>query len=166
MFSLPFLPSMTRPLRSSPTALVCTIGAVLSSCCNKAVLRGPLKRAGFHSLQYLKTTETRRTNMPSARRRHFCLLLLPGKSRASGGTRNAGSDLFLKLFTMFRKNRATDRESVVHIRCLLHQRRPLMRHLSFANSPKGQALQQDKALKKLRQHNLLRNTLRTQPTFR
>ena len=28
--------------------------------------------------------------MPSARRRHFCILLLPGKSMASGGTRPAG----------------------------------------------------------------------------
>ena len=34
--------------------------------------------------------------MPSARRRHFCLLLLPGKSMAFGGTRAAGFAFALK----------------------------------------------------------------------
>ncbi len=59
------------------------------SCCKKALQRGPLNRAGFHIQQPIENTETRRRNMPSARRRHFCLLLLPGKSTSAGGPRPA-----------------------------------------------------------------------------
>ena len=59
---------------------------------NKKPLQGgPLSRAGFRTQRPIKTTESMQRDMPSARRRHFCILLLPGKSMASGGTRTAGS---------------------------------------------------------------------------
>ena len=69
--------------------IVCTFGVVYLLAAKKQHREAPLKRAGSHSLSFLEDTETRRKNMPSARRRHFCLLLLPGKSMASGGTRTA-----------------------------------------------------------------------------
>ena len=50
-----------------------------ASCCKKALQRGPLNRAGSHIQQPIEARETMQRNMPSARRRHFCLLLLPGR---------------------------------------------------------------------------------------
>jgi hypothetical protein len=61
-------------------------------------MKGPHKRPGFWRTDHyfkasLKGYERFRPSakvLPSARRRHFCILLLPGKSMASGGTRTAG----------------------------------------------------------------------------
>ena len=60
--------------------------------------KGSHKRPGFwRTAQYFKglhrtinISATRQKKLPSARRRHFCILLLPGKSMAYGGTRTAG----------------------------------------------------------------------------
>ena len=68
----------------------------LSSCCKKALQRGPLERAGSHIQQPIEAKETRQRDMPSARRRQFCLLLLPDKSSSAGGPRPAGSTFGLK----------------------------------------------------------------------
>ena len=47
-------------------------------------------RAGFSNTSGIKANRNLAKKLPSARSRHFCILLLPGKSMASGGTRPAG----------------------------------------------------------------------------
>ena len=51
---------------------------------------GPLTQGRIPSQQGLEATETRQRRCPPQGERHFCILLLPDKSMASGGTRPAG----------------------------------------------------------------------------
>jgi len=54
---------------------------------------GPLTQGRIPNTADSRSHGTPAKEMPSARRRHFCILLLPEKSMAAGGTRPAGFTL-------------------------------------------------------------------------
>jgi hypothetical protein len=70
----------------------------LSSCCKKALERGPLERAGSHIQHPIEAKETMQRNMPSARSlgafAQFCRRM--DKSTSAGGPRPAGAVFALK----------------------------------------------------------------------
>ena len=91
--SLPWSQGLVPQVPDTAVGNILNVRCCSSSCCKRTLERGPLERAGFHIQQPIEAKEIWQRSMPSARRRHFCILLLPGKSMAAGGTQPAGVDV-------------------------------------------------------------------------
>ncbi len=81
------------------------------------------------TVSLIEISENRRKDMPSARKRHFCILLLSGKGMAPGGTRLAGLVLLQHTES---KNR---RIEALHQSIFTHRKTNPRTNKSTANNP-------------------------------
>ena len=83
-------PQKPRLLRASPSVETCVDrGCFGFPLVNHTERSGPLTQGRIPITAGSRSHRNPAKEMPSARRRHFCILLLPDKSMASGGTQPA-----------------------------------------------------------------------------